>query len=76
MGKYKVIVHLDDCIACGECYGMDDYHFQPDDDGYSNVKGGTTSEDLSEGSFDDDRIDEARDAEDNCPSEAIEVIEE
>ena len=73
--KYKIEIERGGCIACGSCYSIDPSHFEPDDDGKSTVKGGETDASGSLGFFNDDDIEQARSAEDNCPVSVITVTE-
>jgi ferredoxin len=70
--KYTIHVDRENCITCGMCYGTDPRHFIGDDDGKSNVIGGT-SNGSSEGTLDDDLIDDAKRAEASCPVSVITV---
>lgn len=65
MGK-KIVVNQDLCIGCGSCEAIAPDHFEVKDDGKSHVKKQYTPED-------EDTIKEAID---NCPVKAIELIEE
>jgi ferredoxin len=73
--KYKIEIAREDCIACGNCYSVDPNHFEAGEEGYSRVIGGTTTRDFSEGTFDDNEIDKAFEAEEECPVQIISVIE-
>jgi ferredoxin len=73
--KYKIEIDRGGCIACGTCYSVDPVHFEPDDDDRSTVIGGETDASASSGVFDDDEIEGARNAEDNCPVAIITVTE-
>jgi ferredoxin len=73
--KYKIEIERDGCTACGNCYSVDPAHFEPDDDGKSTVIGGKTDDTSSSGVFDDDEIENAREAEDSCPVSVITVTE-
>jgi ferredoxin len=73
--KYKIEIEREACIACGECYSIDPSHFEPDDEGKSTVIGGETDANVSSGVFDDEEIENARDAEDSCPVSIITVTE-
>lgn len=73
--KYKIEIDRGGCIACGTCYSVDPVHFEPDDDDKSTVIGGETDASASSGVFDDDEIEGARNAEDNCPVAIITVTE-
>ena len=68
--KYKIKVDRAICIACGVCYSTDPTHFESSDEGKSKVVGGTSNGD-SLGSFDDDKIDDAKVAAAACPVSAI-----
>jgi ferredoxin len=70
--KYKIEIDRAKCIACGVCYTSDPAHFEPGKDRKSKVVGGVTHE-KSEGSFDDEKIENAREAEDSCPVGIIKV---
>ena len=73
--KYKIEIERGGCIACGSCYSINPDHFEPDDAGKSTVIGGETDASGSSGVFDDDEIENARDAEDTCPVSIITVTE-
>ena len=73
--EYKIDVDRTLCIACGSCYSLDPVHFEPDETRKSTVAGGITNDDLSSGSFNDDAIGDAIEAQDACPASAITVIE-
>lgn len=70
--KYKIEIDREKCIACGTCYSLDPVHFEPSENLKSKVVGGKTNE-KSEGNFDDENIEEAQEAADSCPVNAIEV---
>ena len=74
--EYKIEIERGGCIACGTCYSVDPVHFEPDDEGKSKVIGGETDASGSSGVFDDDEIESARNAEDNCPVAVITVTEQ
>ncbi len=73
--KYKIEIERGGCIACGTCYSVDTSHFEPDDEGKSTVIGGETDANASLGVFDDEEIENAREAEDSCPTSVITVTE-
>ena len=73
--KYKIEIDRGGCIACGTCYSLDPIHFEPDGEDKSTVSGGETDASASSGVFDDDEIEGARNAEDNCPVAIITVTE-
>jgi len=73
--KYEIEIERKGCIACGSCYSIDPYHFEPDEEGKSTVIGGETDDDSSSRVFDDDEIETAGEAEDSCPTSVITVIE-
>jgi len=73
--KYKIEIDREGCIACGTCYSIDPSHFEPDDEGKSTVIGGETDDNASSGVFDDEEIENAREAEDSCPASVITVTE-
>jgi ferredoxin len=52
---------------------LDPVHFEPDEDRKSKVVSGVTNE-KSEGSFEDEKIENAQEAEDSCPVSIITVI--
>lgn len=71
--KYRIKVDKETCIADGVCFSMDPDHYVEDDEGKADVAGGKTEDEVSVGEFDDDGFEEAKDAADACPVEAIEV---
>jgi ferredoxin len=73
--KFKIEIDRTGCIACGSCYSIDPSHFEPDDEGKSTVKGGETDASGSSGVFEDEDIEDTRDAEDSCPVSIITVTE-
>ena len=73
--KYKIEIERGGCIACGTCYTIDPTHFEPDEEGKSTVSGGETDANASSGVFEDDEIENAREAEDSCPVSIITVTE-
>jgi ferredoxin len=73
--KYKIEIDREGCIACGTCSSLNPSHFEPDDEGKSTVIGGETDASASSGVFDDEEIENAREAEDSCPVSAITVTE-
>ena len=73
--KYKIEIERGGCIACGVCYSVDPSHFEPDEEGKSTVSGGETDANASSGVFEDDEIENAREAEDSCPVSVITVTE-
>lgn len=73
--KYKIEIERDGCIACGTCYSIDPSHFEPDDEGKSTVIGGETDVTASSGVSEDEEIENAREAEDSCPSSVITITE-
>jgi ferredoxin len=74
--KYKIEIEREGCIACGTCYSVDPVHFESDDEGKSTVIGGETDASASSGVFDDEEIESAQNAEDNCPVAVITVTEQ
>jgi ferredoxin len=52
---------------------MDPDHYVEDDEGKAEVADGSMEGQISIGEFDDDGYDEAKDACDACPVEAIEI---
>jgi len=73
--KYKIEIEREGCIACGTCYTINSSHFEPDEEGKSTVSGGETDATASSGVFDDEEIENAREAEDSCPVSIINVTE-
>ena len=73
--KYRIEIERGGCIACGSCYSIDLSHFEPDDEGKSTVIRGETDANASSGVFDDEEIENAREAEDSCPVSIITVSE-
>lgn len=70
--KYKIEIDREKCIACGTCYSLDPVHFEPSENLKSKVVDGITNE-KSEGDFDDENIEDAQEAADSCPVNAIKV---
>lgn len=58
----KVVVDKDKCIGCGACVGIASDTFDFDDDGLSKV-------------IDSNVTDEAKDACESCPTDAISIEE-
>ena len=75
MVKYKIEVDRTLCIACGACYSSDPVHFEPDQTRQSTVVDGKTDDDLSTGIFEDEAIEDVKEAQDSCPASAINVTE-
>ena len=73
--KYKIQIDRTICIACGTCYSLNPTHFEPGREEKSSVIGGGTDENSSSGTFDDEEIESAKQAEDSCPASAITVVE-
>ena len=74
--KYKIEIEREGCIACGTCYTINPSHFESDDEGKSTVIGGETDASGSSGVFNDEEIENARNAEDSCPVSVISVTEQ
>jgi ferredoxin len=74
--EYRIEIDRTGCIACGTCYSVDPVHFESDDEGKSKVIDGQTDASGSTGVFDDDEIENAQNAEDNCPVGVIVVTED
>jgi len=72
--KYQIEVDREKCITCGNCYGTDPTHFESTDERKSKVVHGT-SNGKSAGSFDDNRIADAKATAGACPVQAITVTE-
>jgi ferredoxin len=70
--KFRVEVDREGCIACATCYTLDPAHFEGDAEGKSKVVGGL-SNGKSEGSFDDEGLENAQEAERSCPVSVIKV---
>jgi len=64
--KMKVKVNRDSCIGCGACAAICDDVFEIDDEGLSTLKKEVVEEDQKQ---------EVLDAQDSCPTGAIEVEE-
>ena len=75
MVKYEIQIDRTFCLACGTCYSLNPTHFEPGLEEKSSVIGGETNENSSSGTFNDDEIESAKQAEDSCPASAITVIE-
>ena len=72
--KYKIQIDRTLCLACGTCYSLNLTHFEPGLEEKSSVIGGETDENSSSGTFDDEEIESAKQAEDSCPASAITVL--
>jgi ferredoxin len=73
MSKYKIEINREECISCGTCYSIDTKHFESDEEGKAQVINGKTDENSSAGTFDDDEIEQAQEAEDSCPVSVITI---
>lgn len=73
--EYKIEIDRTLCIACGACYSSYPIHFEPDQKNKSTVTGGMTDDTTSSGTFKDENIEDAKEAQDSCPASAITVIE-
>jgi len=69
--KYRIKVDKDECLEDAVCFSMDPDHFEEDDDGKAQVVGGSMQGNISIGKFDDDGYEDAKEAADLCPAEAI-----
>ncbi|MCW3997834.1 MAG: ferredoxin [Candidatus Bathyarchaeota archaeon] len=76
MVEYKIEIERTLCIACGSCYSSDPVHFEPDQTTKSTVVGGIADENSSAGTFNDEEIEAAKEAQDSCPASAIIVTEQ
>ena len=54
---------------------LDPIHYEPDETRKSTVAGGLTDDERSSGSFNDDAIGDAIEAQDACPASSITVTE-
>ncbi len=63
--KFRIEIDSEGCIACATCYTLDPNHFEADSEGKSKVVD-DTSNGKSEGSFNDDKLKEAQEAELSC----------
>ncbi len=70
--KFRVEVDREGCIACATCYTLDPAHFEGDSEGKSRVVGGS-SNGKSEGTFEDEKLKDAQEAERACPVSVITV---
>ena len=73
--KYEIQIDRTLCLACGTCYSLNPTHFGPGEEEKSSVIGGETDENSSSGTFDDEEIEKAKQAEDSCPASAITVTQ-
>ena len=64
----RVRIDTDRCTGHGRCYALSPELFDTDDYGYGQV--------IGEGTVDDATMAAARRAIDNCPEQAIELVEE
>lgn len=60
----KLVVNKDACIACGACVGIDEAHFDFDDEGFSEA--------ISQENLDSDLL---QNAIESCPTSAISLEE-
>ena len=72
--KYEIKINRDECLVCGSCYSTDPKHFEAGEDDKSKVVGGSTNS-ISVGSFNDDRIEDVKIAAGGCPVSAINISE-
>jgi ferredoxin len=70
--KFLIEIDREGCIARASCYTLDPAHFEADAEGKSKVVGGTTNG-KSEGSFSDEKLKNAQEAELSCPVSVIRV---
>lgn len=75
MSEYVIKINREECIACGTCYSIDSEHFESDEEEKGQVVNGQTDEKSSTGTFGDEKIEQAKEAEDNCPVSVITVEE-
>ena len=73
--KYRVEINRETCIACGVCYVTDTIHFEEDAEGKAKVVNGTNNS-VSIGNFNDEIIGDVQKIAENCPVNAISVLEE
>jgi len=73
--KYRIKVDKEACLEDGVCFSMDPAHYEEDDEGKAQVIGGHMDGNVSVGEFDDDGFEDAKEAADLCPGEAI-IVEE
>lgn len=73
MIKYKIEIKREDCISCGSCYSLDPEHFEPGEERRSQVINGQTDSSFSSGTFTDDKIEQAQQAEEYCPVSIITI---
>jgi ferredoxin len=71
--KYRIEIDREGCIACGVCYTLDTSHFESDEEGKSIVVRGETEGSKSSGTFEDDEMEMALEAEESCPVSVITV---
>ena len=69
---FLIEIDREGCIACATCYTLDPAHFEADAEGKSKVVGGP-SNGKSEGSFGDEKLKDAQEAELSCPVSVIKV---
>ncbi len=70
--KFRIEIDREKCIACGTCFIVDPTHFELDENRKSKVVGGKTNG-KSEGTFNDEEVEAAQEAEDSCPVSVIKV---
>jgi ferredoxin len=71
---YKVKVDRNECTGCGVCYNLDPNHFEADWGNKSAVITGK-GDIISVGSFEDDLMENVKNAIKSCPVSAIQIID-
>ncbi len=72
--KYKIEVNKEECIGCGACYHTYPEIFELDENGLSSIKGGK-KEGNKETIEIEGNSEHAKEAEENCPVNAIKITE-
>ena len=75
MAKYKVEFDADTCIGSMQCLGEAEEVFKEDENGFTVLHNGTLNETTGKWELiiDDNQYQNAKDAEGNCPVDAIKV---
>jgi ferredoxin len=71
----KVRIERDECISCGNCWMVCPQFFeQNDEDNKSQINDEYTTDGLGEGEAPEHLVECTKQAEDECPAEAIKVV--
>ncbi len=71
--RYRIKVNKEECLEDAVCFSMDPDHYEEDNEGKAQVVGGHMEGSVSVAEFDDESYEEAREAAELCPVDAIVV---